>query len=51
MEELDLKNGNDFDQFDIPIPCSATSFLEVGGLVSLKVATKGSLRAKKILKI
>ena len=29
------------------MPCSATYFLEVGGRVSFKVATKGSFRGKK----
>ena len=40
-----------FDQFGITIPCSSTYFLEVGARVSLKVATKGSLGGKNILKI
>ena len=35
------------DQFGITIPCSTTYFLEVGARLSLKVATKGSLRGKK----
>ena len=39
------------DQFGISIPCSATYFLEVGADVSLKVATKGSIRGKKLWKI
>ena len=51
MEECDLKVWNVFDQFDIPIPCSAAYFLEVGAHVSLKVSTKGSIRGKKTLKI
>ena len=36
-----------FYQFGITIPCSGTSFLEVGARVSLKVATKRSLTGKK----
>ena len=47
-EESDLKAGNVFDQFGITIPCSATYFLEVGARVSLKVASKGSIRRKKL---
>ena len=31
------------------MPCSATYFMEVGARVSLKVATKGSIRGKKKL--
>ena len=42
---------NVFDQFSITIPCSATYFLEVGAHVSLKVATRGSLRGKKLWKL
>ena len=38
---------NVFDQFGITIPCSATFSLEVGARISLKVATKGSVRGKK----
>ena len=49
-EECDQKVWNVFDQFGITAPCSASSFLEVGARVSLKVATKGSLRGKKTLK-
>ena len=33
------------------IPCSVTYFLEVGAHVSLKVATKVSLRGKETLEI
>ena len=33
------------------MPCSATNFVEVSTCTSLKVATKGSLRGKKKLKI
>ena len=40
-----------FDRFGITILCSATYFLEVGARVSLKVATNGSIRSKKTLKI
>ena len=36
-----------FDQFGIIIPCSCTYFLEVGACLSLKVATKGSIRDEK----
>ena len=49
-EECNLKVGNVFDQFGIPIRCSATYFLEVGARPSLKVARKGSIRDKKTLK-
>ena len=46
-EECDLKVGNAFDQFGIAIPFLATYFLEVRARVSLKVATKGSIRGKE----
>ena len=46
MEECNQKVWKVFDQFGITIPCSATCFLEVGACVSLKVATKGSVRGK-----
>ena len=49
-EECDPNVWNIFNQFGITIPCSATYFLEVGARVSLKVATKGSLRGKKSAK-
>ena len=49
-EECDQKNLDVFNQFRIAIPCSATYFLEVRAHVPLKVATKGSLRGKKLLK-
>ena len=38
---------NVYDQFGITIPCSATYFMEVGSYVSLKMAIKVFLRAKK----
>ena len=37
-------------QFGITMPSSATYFLEVGAHISLKVATKGSIRGKKLWK-
>ena len=46
MEECNQEVWHVFDQFDIPLPCSAAYFLEVGGCMSLKVATKGSPRGK-----
>ena len=46
-EKCDQKVWNVFNQFTIIIPCSAAYFLEVGAHDSLKVATKGYLRAKK----
>ena len=46
-EDCDQKFWNIFDQFAITIPCSDTCFLEVGARLSLKVATKGSIRGKK----
>ena len=51
MEECDEKVDNVFDAFSIAIPCSASYFLKVGSLVSLKVATKRSVRGKNTLKI
>ena len=51
MEECYIKVGTAFDQFHMIIRCSAVYFLEVGARVSLKVATKGSIRCKKTLKI
>ena len=47
MEDCDQKVWNVFNQFDITIHCSVTYFLEVGGCVLLKVATKASPRNKK----
>ena len=47
MEECDVKAWNVFDKFDITIPFSSTSFLEVAGRLSLKVATKGSSTGKE----
>ena len=46
-EGCDQKVGNFFDPFGISIPCSATCFLELGARVSLRVATKQSIRGKK----
>ena len=43
----DQKVWNVFDQFGIAIPCLATYFLEVGAHVSIKAATKVSIRVKK----
>ena len=51
MEESDQNVWNVFDQFGSTISCSGAYFLEVGAHVSLKVATKGSIRGKKSLKI
>ena len=51
MEGRDQKVGNVFDPFGISIPCSAACFQEVGERVSLKIATKQSIRGKKTLKI
>ena len=51
MEECDQEDSNVFDQFGISIACSATYFLEFGACALLKVATKGSMRGKKTLKI
>ena len=48
-EECDQKVWDVFNQFGITIPSSATYFLEVGTHISLKVATKGSIRDKKKL--
>ena len=47
MKECDQKVWNVFDRFGITIACSDTYFLEVGARVSLKVATKRSIRGKK----
>ena len=47
MEECNQKVWNVFNQFGLTIPCSATSFLEVGACISFKVATIGSPRGKK----
>ena len=46
-EKSDQKVGNVFDQFGIAIPCLATYFLKVSARLSLKVATKGSIRGRK----
>ena len=46
-EECNQKVWDVFDQIGVGKPCSTTYFLEVGVCVSLKLATKGFLRAKK----
>ena len=48
--ECDQKGWSVFDQFAIIISSSATNFLETDARVSLKVATKGPLRGKKLWK-
>ena len=50
MEGCDQKIWHVFNQFGNTIPCSATYFLEIGSPVSLKVATKGSVKGKNTLK-
>ena len=50
IEKCDQKVWNDFDQFGMTIPCSATYFLKLGARASLKVATKGSPKGKNTLK-
>ena len=50
MEECGQKFWSVFNQFDITIPSSAIYFQGVDARVSLKVATKGSPKDKKILK-
>ena len=50
-DECALKVGIILDQFGITIPCSATYFVEVAARDSLKVATKGSIKGKKTLKM
>ena len=50
MGDCNQKHWSYFDQIFINIPCSPIYFLEVGAPVSLKVATKGSLRGKKLWK-
>lgn len=47
MEEYDQKDWVFSDKFGITIPCSVAYFMEVGARISLKVATKGSVRGKK----
>ena len=47
MKKCDLKVSIIFDQFGITVPSSALWFLEVGARLSLKGATKGSIRDKK----
>ena len=49
--ECNKKVRNNFDQCGITTPCLATYYLEDGAHLSLKVATKGSIRGKKTLKI
>ena len=51
MEKCDQKVLHAFDQFGGGKPCWTTCFLEVGEVVSLKLATKGFLRGKNTLKI
>ena len=50
-EESDKKLWTVFDAFGISIPSVAANFLEVGACVSLKLATKGSLRGKKLWRV
>ena len=50
-EEFNQKVWNIFSQFGIGKPCSTKYFLEVGARVSLKLATKGFLRCKKLWKL
>ena len=47
MEECDQNVWDVFDQIGVGEPCSTIYFLEVGALVSRKLATKDFLRAKK----
>ena len=47
-EECDQKRLNSLDQFSTTIACSVTHFLDVSARESLKVATKVSIRDKKI---
>ena len=47
-EECNRKDVLVSDKFGIIIRCSAKYFLEVGARFILKVATKGSVRGKKI---
>ena len=46
-EEYDQKDCSASGKFGIITTCSATYFLELGASVSLKVASKGSLRGEK----
>ena len=50
-EECDQKRLNSLDQLSTTIACSVTHFLDVSARVSLKVATKMSIRGKNLLKI
>ena len=50
-EECNQKVWKIFDQFDVTILCLPTYFLKIGLHVLLKVATKGSLRGKKLWNI
>ena len=47
MEKCDQEDWSVSDKSGVFTTCSATYHLEVGWLVSLKVATKASLRSKK----
>ena len=47
-EECDQKRLNSLDQLSTTIACSVTHFLDVSARVSLKVATKVSIRGKKL---
>ena len=49
-EECGQGDWSVFDKFGIMTPCSPTYHLEVGAVVSMKSATKASLRGKKALK-
>ena len=49
-QRCEQKVSNVFDQFGITIPCSVTYFLEVGALLSLRVATKESIKGKATIK-
>ena len=47
MEESNSNNLSVSDKFGMFIPCSATYFLEVSALASLKVAINASFKGKK----
>ena len=49
-KECNQGDCNFYDKFGITTHCSATFYLEVGAPVSMKAATKASLRGKKPLK-
>ena len=50
-KKCDQKGWNDFGQFSVNIACSATYYVEVSAGLSLKVATKVSVRDRNTLKI